>query len=126
MREPEQLDGLRLVATSAAIDAARWSAGALVLRLAPDDAFAIGATEVDVADPHAIVERETAFVGWWITHDEFHERVSRHVEWALPTNRPALAQGLVAAIPMKLWFGPERVLLVASAGLAHEVMERLS
>ena len=44
----ERLQGLRVVADPAALDAATWRGPTevTVLRLAPDDAFAIGATEV--------------------------------------------------------------------------------
>ena len=58
----EPVDGLRVVATPAALDAARWSGdGVDVLRIAPDEAFAIGATGVEVDDPDAIVEAEAGF-----------------------------------------------------------------
>ena len=60
----EPLHGLRVVADPAALDAARWAGtDVTVLRFAPDDALAIGATAVDLADPHAIVEPEAGFVG---------------------------------------------------------------
>lgn len=159
MREPEQLHGVRIVAKPAAIDVATAAAtrqGAIVIRIAPDDAFMIGVTDmqgsgvqrdavqrdavqldaVQLDDPHAIVEPESAFVGWWLTADEVLARVARHVEWQLPSLRAGhtqLAQGLVAGIPMKLWFsdpadasadGP-RVLVMVSRGLAHEAQDRL-
>ena len=48
----DRLHGLRVVADPAALDAARWHAAGdapvTVLRLAPDDAFAIGADTVDI------------------------------------------------------------------------------
>ncbi len=54
--------GVRVVASPDAIDAAAWQdagPGAddfepLILRLAPDEAFAVGATGVHVDDPDAI------------------------------------------------------------------------
>jgi len=42
--------------------------------------------------------------------------LERSCEWELPRARPAFAQGMVAGLPLKLWFEPERVLLIA-AGL---------
>ena len=51
-------------ATPAALDGARWSATAShVLRIAPDEVLAIGATGVEIDDPDAIVEPEPGFVG---------------------------------------------------------------
>ncbi|MFL5670101.1 MAG: hypothetical protein ACJ77U_12000, partial [Chloroflexota bacterium] len=60
-----------------------------VLRLAPDDAFAIGAEGVDVDDEHAIIEPEAGFVGAWLPA----ELIGHHTEWSLPGERPTLAQG---------------------------------
>lgn len=139
MRAPEPLHGLRVVASAEAIDAAVLSmarVGAIVIRIAPDDAFVIGASDLAVSDPHAIVEPESAFVGWWLTADDVIEHIARHIEWTLPRPQAGtthLAQGLVAGLPMKLWFsdptdasadGPQ-VLLMVSRGLAHEAMDRL-
>jgi hypothetical protein len=144
VRAPEQLHGVRIVATPAAIDAATAQVtrqGAIVVRIAPDDVLVIGVTHlqgdaVRLDDPHGIVEPESAFVGWWLTPDEVTARVSRHVEWQLPrpqAGRTQLAQGLVAGMPMKLWYsdpnqasgdGPQ-VLLMVSRGLAHEAQDRL-
>lgn len=139
MHAPEPLHGLRIVAAPSALDAAFEAtarSGAIVIRIAPDDAFVIGATDVQLTDPHAIVEPESAFVGWWLTTDEVSAHIAPHVEWTLPkpkTGTTQLAQGLVAGVPMKLWFsdptdasadGPQ-VLLIVSRGLAHEAHGRL-
>jgi hypothetical protein len=136
---PEPLHGLRVVATADAIDAATQSTartGGIVIRIAPDDAFVIGASDLILSDPHAIVEPESAFVGWWLTADDVATHIARHIEWEVPRPQAGstqLAQGLVAGLPMKLWFsdptdasadGPQ-VLLMVSRGLAHEAMERL-
>jgi hypothetical protein len=139
VREPDPLHGLRIVAKPAAIDAAFEAtvrSGAILIRIAPDDAFVIGATDVHLDDAHAIVEPESAFVGWWLTADEVEVFVAPHVEWGLPrpqSGQTQLAQGLVAGLPMKLWFadptdasadGPH-VLLIVSRGLVHEAQARL-
>ncbi len=58
----ERRRGLRVVADAAALDGARWTGDdVLVLRLAPDEALALGATAVDLDDQHAIVESEAGF-----------------------------------------------------------------
>lgn len=121
----ERLNGLRVVSTPAALDAARWRPHGIVIRMAADEAFAIGSVDVELADRFAIVEVESAFVGWWLSLDQFAERIEHRLEWVLPTARPALAQGLVAGVPVKLWLEHDRVLVIASSGLAHEVAERL-
>ena len=89
-----------------------------------DVVLALGAVAAEITDEHAIVERETAFVGWGLSPAEFDAHVARHVEWALPTARPVLAQGLAAGMPVKLWFEHDRVLLLVSSGLVHEAVDR--
>lgn len=119
----ERLAGLRVVATPGAIDDARWTGDdVLVLRLAPDDAFAIRATAVAVDDPHAIVVDDHGFVGAWCTLAD----VTPHVEWWPPVERPVLAQGAVAGVPAKAWIETDdRVLLVATVAAAATLAERL-
>ena len=63
MRAPELLEGLRVVANPAAIDAATLPAGATMLRIAPDDAIVAGAATLTLDDPFAIVEPEYASLG---------------------------------------------------------------
>ncbi len=120
----ERLPGLRVVADPAALDAATWRgpADVTVLRLAPDDAFAIGATEVDVDDEHAIVEPEPGFAGVWLPVED----VAHHVEWSIPTQRPTLAQGAVANVPARLWLPDDGdALLITAAAYADELASRL-
>jgi hypothetical protein len=120
----DRLPGLRVVATPAALDAAAWRGPAevTVLRLAPDDAFAIGATEVDVDDEHAIVESELGFAGTWLPV----EALAHHVEWSFPTERPALAQGAVANVPARIWLPDDgHALLITAAAHADELESRL-
>ena len=125
MRALEAMPGLRVVATPEALDGALWSEDAIVLRFAPDDAFAIGMSDVALADDDAIVEFETGFVGTWLTSDELREHVQPHIEWPLPAARPGLAQGLIAGVPAKLWLEDDRALLLCAAAYAHELTERL-
>ena len=119
----EPLHGLRVVADPAALDAARWhGADVTVLRLAPDDAFAIGAETVDVDDEHAIVEPEAGFAGAWLPV----EVIAHHLEWPLPAERPALAQGFVATVPAKVWLPDDgEALLLTAAAYADELAGRL-
>jgi hypothetical protein len=122
----DPIRGLRVVALPGALDAARWTAGdtgqVTILRLAPDDVLAIGAVEVQVEDPDAIVEPEAGFVGGWCSLEDLRPQT----EWAVPTERPALAQGAVAGVPAKVWLPDDGdVLLVVSAAHAAVLTERL-
>jgi hypothetical protein len=119
----ERLRGLRVVADPAALDAARWGGDEVtVLRFAPDDAFGIDARSVEVDDQDAIVEAEVGYVaGWLPVH-----RVMRHVDWAVPSERPALAQGSVAGVPAKVWLADDGdALVVTAAAYADELEQRL-
>jgi hypothetical protein len=120
----DRLHGLRVVADPAALEGARWQGpgDVSVLRLAPDDAFAIGAETVEVDDEHAIVESEPGFVGEWLPA----EVIAHHTEWSLPEERPALAQGAVAQIPARIWLPDDGdALLITAAAYADELASRL-
>ncbi len=123
MRAPELLHGLRVVAKPAALDAAELPDGATMLRIAPDDAIVAGAATLTLDDPFAITEPEYAFVHWRLTPEEFDE-VTDHIEWPLPA-AGQLGQGLIAGVPAKILVSSDHVLLIVSAGLAHELLERL-
>ena len=124
----EPLHGLRVVADPAALDAARWDAAGdppdplIVVRFAPDEAFAIGAIGVTLDDPDAIVEDERGYVGAWCPFDAIRPQT----EWSPPTDRPAVAQGSVAGVPAKVWLPDDgEVLVVATAAHAAGLAERL-
>jgi hypothetical protein len=123
VRAPEPLHGLRVVATPAAIDSAALPDGATMLRIAPDDAIIAGAATLTLDDAFAIVEAEYAFVQWRLSPAEF-EPITHHIEWELPAEG-RLGQGLIAGVPAKILIAADHVLLVVSAGLAHELSERL-
>lgn len=126
MRAPELLAGIRLVAVPAALDALEpWPAGAVRLRLAPDELFVLtgGARVHAIPDP-GISEDERGFVGWWLTRQELAE-VLHHVEWPVPVEWPALAQGLVAGVPAKLWLDRDRALLLCAVAYAEDLRVRL-
>lgn len=124
MRAPEPLPALRVVGAPEALDDLVLPEEHPLLRLASDDLLVIGKASVQVTGEHLVVD-EAGFVGWWLTPDEVREQVVPHVDWPLPTARPALAQGLVAGVPAKLWLAEDRALLVCAAAYAHELEERL-
>lgn len=124
MRAPELIPALRVVASPQVLDEVTWADGVVALRLAWDDLLVIGAASVEVAGEHLVVD-EAGFVGWWLTPEEVVAHVLPHVDWPLPTARPALAQGLIAGVPAKLWLTEDRALLLCAAAYAHELEERL-
>jgi len=114
---------MRVVASPEAIARAVWHDEGpdefepLVVRLAPDDAFAIGATGVEVDDPHAIVEHEVGYIALMFPADEFVDVVVPRLDWPAPIERPAFAQGAIAGVPAKLYLdstGAAIVLVLAS------------
>jgi len=123
VRALERLRGIRVVADPGSLDRATWRGDDVtVVRFAPDDAFAIHATAVDIDDDQAIVEDEVGFVGAWLHPDV----VEPHIEWPLPTTRPAVAQGSIAGVPAKLWLPAKGdALLLTAAAYAHELAGRL-
>ncbi|MEN9505528.1 MAG: hypothetical protein RI958_1454 [Actinomycetota bacterium] len=125
MHAPERLWGLRVVSTPEALDAARYTGDVTVLQIAADEVLALDAAHVELDDPYAIIEPESTFVKWTLTYDEFDHHLVRHIEWQLPSARPALAQGLVAGMPVKLWLTDDHVDLIVSNGLVHEAVDRL-
>lgn len=122
----ERISATRVVATPEALDAVCWPAGTLVLRTAPDEALTIPTCAPEVSDPHAILESEHGFSGVWVSAEDIHSLLERHCEWEAPTERPALAQGLIAEIPAKIWLEQERALLLVPAPYAAEFEERIS
>ena len=126
MRALERFTGTRVVALPRAIDAAVWPEGTLAFRLAPDEVLvtpAVNVTAVD--DPHAIVELETGFSAVWLDHVAAIDLLERECDWELPQDRPAFAQGLVAGLPVKIWFERDRVLFIVASPLAADLAERL-
>jgi hypothetical protein len=121
----EPVKGIRVVATPEALDAARWSGDDVdVIRIAPDEAFAIRATAAEIpGDPHAIVEPEEGFSVASLAADEAAE-LAAHVDWALPTEPGTLAQGKLAGVPAKLLIG-EPTLLIVQTAYADELAEHL-
>jgi hypothetical protein len=128
---PRPVRGLRIVATPAALDAARWPAGSLALRLAPDDLLLVRADLDDwrlaaaVDDPEAIVEDDAGFAAVVLEEPGASALLPHVVEWPLPADRPALAQGALAGLPAKLWCEEHRVVVLVPAPFAVDLEERL-
>ena len=130
MRAPEPLHATRFVAAPSVLDGLPWPRDEAIpgtlIRLASDDLLVIGPRSYVVAlggEP-VIQEQESGFVGWWLTPEEL-DHVVANVDWPLPTDRPALAQGLIAGVPAKLWLAEDRALLLCAAAYAHELEQRL-
>ena len=120
---------VRITAKPAAIDAVAWPSHAIMVRVAPDDALVIDATVDDAAavaaaDPHAIIEPEAMFRGAWLDDAQL-EALTHKLEWPLPTTRPALAQGMVCGLAIKLVLQADRTMLIVSGSAFHEVPDRL-
>jgi glycine cleavage system aminomethyltransferase T len=135
-----RLDGTRVMASPAALDAAAWPTRLATLRIAPDEILVLprssaepGVAATDsaatirgvVPDPHAIVERETGFSGAWLSSEEANEVLARTCAWEPPATRPAFAQGSIAEVPVKLLFEDDRVMFVVQTPLAADLAERL-
>ena len=127
MLAPERLSATRIAATAAALDAARWPADAIVLRVAADEAIVLADGVIDVDDPHAIIEPDTGLVGAWMSRDDAARALDRHCAWDWRRHDGGLAQGAVAGVPVALWFGGgDRVLWIVPAPFAAELEARLS
>jgi len=120
----EPVEGLRVVASPGALDAARWAGDDVdVIRIAPDEALGIGATGVEVDDPDAIVESETGFAVGLLGSDDIGQLAS-HTDWQISADRGPLTQGKIAGVPVKLQVGDPSVLVVQAA-YADELERRL-
>lgn len=116
--------GIRVVASPAALDGARWSGDDVdVLRTAPDEALGLGATAVEVDDPDAIVEPEAGFVVALLDDDDLRH-VADHTDWDFPMATGEIAQGKIAGVPANV-VGGRPALLVTNAAYADELRERL-
>jgi len=119
----EPAAGLRVVARPDALDAARWTGDDIdVLRVAPDEALALGATAVEVDDPDAIVETDSGFSVALLGSEDL--LLGAHTDWPIPEEPGTLAQGKIAGVPAKLLVG-EPTLLVTQTAYADELRSRL-
>jgi hypothetical protein len=120
----EPVEAIRVVATADALDRAAWVGDHVdVLRIAPDEALAFGATGVEVHDVDAIIEDNAGFAVRFLSLEDV-ATIAAHTDWPVPTRAGALAQGKIAGVPAKLLMG-EPPLLVTQAAYAHEMAKRL-
>jgi hypothetical protein len=76
---------------------------------------------------HGALRADVAELEHRPTRDEYLARLAeRHIEWQLPTSRPALGQGQIAGVPAKLVLHADgsALLLVATAA-HHELVDRV-
>ncbi len=125
MPDFEILRGYRVVSSAADVDAIASATSGVALRFAPDDLFLIADEPPTASSPFAIVEDEVGYVGMWLTPQQFAATVARHIDWSIPADCPALAQGLIAGVPAKIWLTDDRVLLLTNGAYAHELGERI-
>ena len=120
----EPVAGLHVVAMAAALDRARWVGDDVdIIRIAPDEALAIGATAVEVDDADAIVEPEAGYSVALLDEPEVR-LLAAHTDWPLPDASGPLGQGKIAGVPAKLLIGSPSVLITSTA-YAHELAGRL-
>lgn len=122
MRAFETLTGWRVVADPAQIDDLGVGASTII-RLAPDDALVLSATEPQAADEHAIIEADTGWSGTWMTLDAFDRTVRPLIEWSVASD--GLSQGLVTGVPAKIVCEGGLVLIACATPYVHELIERL-
>jgi hypothetical protein len=120
----EPVEAIRVVARPEALDHAIWPGEHVdVLRSAPDEALAFGATSVAVDDPDAIVEDDTGFSVRFLSREDV-ATIAAHMDWPVPTRAGAFAQGKIAGVPAKLLIA-EPPLLVTNTAYADELARRL-
>lgn len=121
----KQISATHIVAAPAALDKATWPADALVLRIATDEVLVTPTVDaLSLDDPHAIIVPEGGFAAGWVAAEEALAFLERTCEWELPRQRPALAQGSVAGVPVKLWLEETRVLFVVPSPYVYDFEER--
>jgi hypothetical protein len=122
------LAGWRVIAEPVALDAMSVGSAAMVVRISPDDAFVVGGDQPHLAsDEHAIVTPEHGFAGAELTAEQLAAIAVEHIEWQLPSHRPALAQGQVAGVPAKLVVHADgAATLLVGCAARHELEARLS
>jgi hypothetical protein len=95
------------------------------LRFAPDDVLVLAEAEVAVNDRHAMVERDTGWVSLPMTEQRALDLIASHASWEVPRDRPALVQGMVAGLPVKVYLDANQSMFIIAAPFGHELEERL-
>lgn len=120
----ERLEIVRVVSTPQALGDAEFPAELLVMPVAGDEVWVVGTAAFVVPDPHAIVVTDTGWCGEWLDNTSAAALLSRHCAWARPTQRPSIAQGMIAGLPAKLWLTDHRTLVIVPHVHAAEFEER--
>lgn len=120
------LPGVRVVAAPTALSLLA-AVHPNALWFAPDDLFIAGLwpDEVTVDDDHAIIEAETGFSAMCFTPAQFAATVAPHIEWPVPSARPAFTQGMVAAVPCKLHFTVDGITVITNTVQVRDLSDRL-
>lgn len=117
----ERVAGWRVVGDPSSLDGLAGT----VLRFAPDDVLVLGEDKVVISDPHAIVERDTGWVSLQMTEERALDLIAAHASWQAPLERPVLAQGMVAGLPVKVYLDGNQSMIIIAAPFGHELEERL-
>jgi hypothetical protein len=128
------LSAVRVVATPFAVDSfvesmRSWPIAKTALRLAPDEIMVLHVAPADVLiahDEHAIVEAEHGYDLIALSWPEFERHVRPLIEWAVPNDRPVLAQGMIAFIPSKLWITNDGVRILVATPFVDTLLERMA
>lgn len=111
----------RIVANQTAIDRANFAA-ALSFRVAPDEIYVQAElSPEDIEDAHAIITQDSSLVGVWLEPQDAHAFLERECAWEIPAERPVFVQGMVAHLPVKLYFEETRVLFLTTAPFGHDL-----
>ncbi len=123
----DPITATRVVAKPASLGRLVVPVGAIVLRIAPDEALVIDAGPHDVAtdDPHAIVTADPGWRGTWLGPEESTRLLEAGADWRPSPERPTLAQGMLFQLPAKLWLEHDRVLVLAPHVVATELETRI-
>ncbi len=128
----ERFDSTHIVALPDALDRIEMDAldlgdGVIPMRFAPDELVLLNHTgPIDVDDSHAIVVPDGSWRGEWLDADTAALFLRAECAWSIPERRPAFAQGLVAGLPVKLWFDQQRTLIVIAHVRADDFAARLA
>ena len=122
----EPIPMTRVVSTPAALDDARLSGGAALLRTAADEALLVGADELALDDPHALVVPDAGWCGARMTRADAEQLLRAHGRWELPSSATGLSQGRIGNAPVKLWVDGDDALLLVPHVAARDLAELMA
>lgn len=124
MRAPEPVEAFRIVATPAVLDSVAWPEGTTAARVAPDEVLLLDGPPPEIPDVHALIAEDRGFSAVYLSSDDLDE-VANRCAWAF-AKRPAVAQGAVLGIPIRIVFPPDPAgdpILLVSTTLAAALRE---